>query len=192
MPSLAIPIPVLTIGLLILSNVFMTFAWYGHLKFKNSLWWVAALASWGIALAEYLCQVPANRIGHNGGFSVAQLKILQEVITKKDFDLACWGLQFTPDDGTVLQIESFLRSTSASNRVGYKNASVDAAITELKKAATDDAKTAAFKKISEAWANDAPSVPIAHVEERVVWSPKVRGLSTTAQNQVVFTKAWAG
>lgn len=118
--------------------------------------------------------------------------ILQEVITKKDFDLACWGLQFTPDDGTVLQIESFLRSTSASNRVGYKNASVDAAITELKKAATDDAKTAAFKKISEAWANDAPSVPIAHVEERVVWSPKVRGLSTTAQNQVVFTKAWAG
>ena len=63
----------------------MTFAWYGHLKFKTSLWWVAALASWGIALAEYLCQVPANRIGHNGGFSVAQLKILQEVITLSMF-----------------------------------------------------------------------------------------------------------
>ena len=74
-----------TTGLLLLSNVFMTFAWYGHLKFKNSLWWVAALASWGIALAEYLCQVPANRIGHNGGFSVAQLKILQEVITLSMF-----------------------------------------------------------------------------------------------------------
>jgi hypothetical protein len=56
----------------------------------------------------------------------------------------------------------------------------------------DDAKTAAFKKISEAWANDAPSIPIAHVEERVEWGAKVRGLSTTAQNQVVFTKAWIG
>jgi ABC-type oligopeptide transport system substrate-binding subunit len=74
--------------------------------------------------------------------------------------------------------------------VGYKNPAVDAAITELKKAATDEAKTAAFKKISDAWAADAPSVPIAHVEERVVWGSKVRGLSTTAQNQVVFTKAW--
>ena len=76
---------VMPIVLLAASNVFMTFAWYGHLKFKNSLWWVAALASWGIALAEYLCQVPANRIGHNGGLSVAQLKILQEVITLSMF-----------------------------------------------------------------------------------------------------------
>jgi uncharacterized protein len=63
--------------LLIASNVFMTFAWYGHLKFKES----AALVSWGIALFEYLLQVPANRIGHAGGYSVGQLKIMQEVIT---------------------------------------------------------------------------------------------------------------
>ena len=70
-----------TIGLLLLSNVFMTFAWYGHLKFKNSLWWVAALVSWAIALLEYICQVPANRIGSNAGIEVAQLKIIQEVIT---------------------------------------------------------------------------------------------------------------
>jgi hypothetical protein len=71
-----------TVGLLILSNVFMTFAWYGHLKsLSTKAWWVAALISWGIALFEYLLQVPANRIGHGAGFSLAQLKITQEVIT---------------------------------------------------------------------------------------------------------------
>lgn len=67
--------------LLAASNVFMTFAWYGHLKHLNSRpWWLAALASWGIALFEYLIQVPANRIGAEE-FSLGQLKILQEVIT---------------------------------------------------------------------------------------------------------------
>jgi len=76
-----LPVSVQTAGLLLASNVFMTFAWYGHLKNQaNSAWYVAAIASWGIALFEYLLQVPANRIGHTE-FSVAQLKILQEVIT---------------------------------------------------------------------------------------------------------------
>ena len=71
-----------TVGLLLLSNVFMTFAWYGHLKsLSTKAWWIAALLSWGIALFEYLLQVPANRIGHGAGFSLAQLKITQEVIT---------------------------------------------------------------------------------------------------------------
>jgi uncharacterized protein (DUF486 family) len=70
-----------TTALLVLSNVFMTFAWYGHLKFKQSAWWIAALASWGIALFEYLARCRRTRIGHNGGIEVAQLKILQEVIT---------------------------------------------------------------------------------------------------------------
>src|SRR4051812_35340564 len=72
-----------TVLLLIGSNVFMTFAWYGHLKnLATSPWYIAALASWGIALAEYLLQVPANRIGfQQAGFSVGQLKIMQEVIT---------------------------------------------------------------------------------------------------------------
>jgi uncharacterized protein (DUF486 family) len=70
-----------TIVLLICSNVFMTFAWYGHLKnLAERPWIVAALVSWGIALFEYLMQVPANRIGHNV-MTVGQLKILQEVIT---------------------------------------------------------------------------------------------------------------
>jgi hypothetical protein len=67
--------------LLVCSNVFMTFAWYAHLRnLADRPWWIAALVSWGIALFEYLLQVPANRIGYTA-FSLAQLKILQEVIT---------------------------------------------------------------------------------------------------------------
>lgn len=86
MPSLAqfsnaIPLPLQVVLLLVASNIFMTFAWYGHLRsLAGSPWYVAALVSWGIALFEYLLQVPANRIGHTQ-FSVAQLKIVQEVIT---------------------------------------------------------------------------------------------------------------
>lgn len=76
-----LPIPLQTVGLLIASNLFMTIAWYGHLKnLASKPWWIAALVSWAIALAEYLLQVPANRIGY-GYFSLAQLKIVQEVIT---------------------------------------------------------------------------------------------------------------
>lgn len=76
-----IPVIVQTTGLLILSNVFMTFAWYGHLRHMSTkTWWAAALISWGVALFEYLLQVPANRIGFSQ-YSLAQLKILQEVIT---------------------------------------------------------------------------------------------------------------
>lgn len=79
-----------TIALLVLSNVFMTFAWYGHLKLAQYPWfaklglWAVILFSWGIALFEYCAQVPANKLGYqaNGGpFSLLQLKVLQEVIT---------------------------------------------------------------------------------------------------------------
>src|SRR4051794_40672500 len=78
-----LPLSLQTILLLIGSNVFMTLAWYGHLKnLATAPWYMAAFVSWGIALAEYLLQVPANRIGfQQAGFSVAQLKIVQEVIT---------------------------------------------------------------------------------------------------------------
>ncbi len=75
------PVFLKTAGLLTLSNIFMTFAWYAHLRnLSGSKWYVAALASWGIALFEYLLQVPANRIGYSQ-MSLGQLKILQEVIT---------------------------------------------------------------------------------------------------------------
>jgi len=87
-----LPISLQTFGLLALSNVFMTFAWYGHLKnLGDRPWIVAALLSWGIALFEYLLQVPANRIGHGGGYTLAQLKIAQEVITLAVFvPFAVW------------------------------------------------------------------------------------------------------
>jgi hypothetical protein len=78
MPNL--PVPVVTIGLLLMSNVFMTFAWYGHLKYKSAPLVTVILVSWGIAFFEYCLMVPANRIGH-GYFSAAELKTIQEVIT---------------------------------------------------------------------------------------------------------------
>jgi uncharacterized protein len=71
---------VITVLLLIVSNIFMTFAWYGHLKYKSAPLTLAIFASWGIALGEYCLQVPANRIGY-GQFSGYQLKIIQEAIT---------------------------------------------------------------------------------------------------------------
>ena len=75
----------MTIGLLTCSNVFMTFAWYAHLKeMSNQPWLIAALASWCIALFEYMFQVPANRIGYTA-LSVGQLKIVQEIITLSVF-----------------------------------------------------------------------------------------------------------
>jgi uncharacterized protein (DUF486 family) len=78
----SIPAPVRTIVLLTASNVFMTIAWYGHLRtLEHRPWIVAALVSWGVALFEYLLQVPGNRIGFASGMTLAQLKILQEVIT---------------------------------------------------------------------------------------------------------------
>ena len=79
------PVIASTVVLLILSNVFMTFAWYAHLRnLHDRAWFIAALASWGIALFEYLLQVPANRIGY-GTMTIPQLKIVQEVITLSVF-----------------------------------------------------------------------------------------------------------
>lgn len=77
---------VLPILLLVASNVFMTFAWYGHLKFTGSPLWMAVIASWGIAFFEYWLAVPANRIGHQV-YSAAELKTMQEVITLIVFSL---------------------------------------------------------------------------------------------------------
>lgn len=71
---------ILPIIMLTISNVFMTFAWYGHLKFKSSALWIVILVSWGIAFFEYCFQVPANRIGHEV-YNAVQLKTIQEVIT---------------------------------------------------------------------------------------------------------------
>jgi hypothetical protein len=80
-----VPITLQTILLLTASNVFMTFAWYAHLRdLADKPWWIAAFASWGIALFEYLIQVPANRIGYTT-MTLAQLKIMQEIIALSVF-----------------------------------------------------------------------------------------------------------
>ena len=78
-----------TIILLIISNVFMTFAWYGHLKYRTSPIWLAIFLSWGVALFEYSFQVPANRMG-SAVMSVTQLKILQEAITLVVFTIIAY------------------------------------------------------------------------------------------------------
>lgn len=95
----------ITIGMLVLSNVFMTFAWYGHLRNMENKWWLwAAMVSWGIALFEYLIMVPANRIGATqAGMNVGQLKILQEVITLSVFvPIAVLFLRWKPDWNFVM------------------------------------------------------------------------------------------
>jgi uncharacterized protein (DUF486 family) len=92
MPAATVSSHVVPILLLIASNVFMTFAWYGHLKFKTSPLWIVIAASWLIALPEYLMQVPANRWGH-AVYSAPQLKTLQEVITLSVFAMfSIWYL----------------------------------------------------------------------------------------------------
>jgi uncharacterized protein (DUF486 family) len=95
--TISLPIPLQTLLLLAASNLFMTFAWYGHLKnLADRPWIVAALLSWGIALFEYLLMVPANRIGAQQ-LSVAQLKILQEVVTLTVFvPFSIWFLDQPP------------------------------------------------------------------------------------------------
>jgi uncharacterized protein (DUF486 family) len=111
LPSSALPVPFVTIGLLIASNVFMTFAWYGHLKYKSASLILVVLVSWGIAFFEYILQVPANRIGH-GYFSAAQLKTIQEVITLSVFAVFSWtylGERITWQHGVGVALMHLLR-----------------------------------------------------------------------------------
>ena len=75
-----LPTAITPVVLLLVSNVFMTFAWYGHLKFTDRPLWLVVLASWGIAFIEYCFAVPANRIGYAGGWNAGQLKVAQEAI----------------------------------------------------------------------------------------------------------------
>ncbi|HOW53248.1 MAG TPA: DMT family protein [Syntrophorhabdaceae bacterium] len=99
-----------TIALLTVSNVFMTFAWYGHLRFKDSSLWKVILASWLIAFAEYCFQVPANRIGHYQ-YSAAQLKIIQEVITLVIF--AVFSVLYLKEEFRWNYLVSFLMMAGA-------------------------------------------------------------------------------
>jgi uncharacterized protein len=94
-----------TIGLLIISNVFMTFAWYGHLKDKNIPLWKAILVSWGIAFFEYCLMVPANRHGYLSGWNGFQLKIIQEVITLVIF--SCFAVLYLKEPFQLKYLISF-------------------------------------------------------------------------------------
>jgi peptide/nickel transport system substrate-binding protein len=113
-----------------------------------------------------------------------------EVITKKDYDLAVWGFNISPDDYGYVALDQNLRSDSPSNRMGYKSAAMDAALKELRLASSDAAKTAAFKKIAETWNTDAVSAVYEAAVEAIIWSPKVHGLTFTQQTMTSFDKAW--
>jgi uncharacterized protein len=95
---------IMPIVLLALSNVFMTFAWYGHLKFENKALWIVILASWGIAFFEYCLAVPANRIGHQV-YSAAELKTMQEVIKLVIF--AFFSVYFLGEKLTINHLVGF-------------------------------------------------------------------------------------
>lgn len=95
----------ITVVLLILSNIFMTIAWYGHLKYKSSPLIVVILVSWGIAFFEYCLQVPANRIGH-GQFTAPQLKVMQEAITFAVF--AVFTVYYLKEKPTVYDMAAFV------------------------------------------------------------------------------------
>ena len=99
-----IPVPVLTIGLLLASNIFMTFAWYGHLKYKSAPLITVILVSWGIAFFEYWLAVPANRFG-SAVYSAAELKTMQEVITLVVF--AVFSVTFLGERFTVNHMIGF-------------------------------------------------------------------------------------
>lgn len=96
---------VLPIGLLIISNCFMTFAWYGHLKFKGTGLWLVILTSWGLAFFEYIFQVPANRIG-SAYYTTAQLKVIQEVISLTVFSV--FSVLFLKEKFTLNYLFAFL------------------------------------------------------------------------------------
>ena len=117
-------------------------------------------------------------------------QVIGDVITNKNFDIACWGLATTPDDWAFVQLDSLWRSTSGSNRTGYKSAAMDAALDEAKKASTDAAKTAAYKKIGDLVVADAVTVPISHAEERLTWSAKVHGPIATSFTTADFSKTF--
>ena len=114
------------------------------------------------------------------------------ITVQKDFDISGWGLAISSDDGAMPALAQNLSSTSASNRVGYKNATVDQALKDLRAASTDDDKKAAFKTIAEEVAKDLPLLPFAAIEELIVWQEDVHGLVFNHSTSVHLDKAWIG
>jgi uncharacterized protein (DUF486 family) len=103
-PSFGSPAVIAPIFMLLVSNIFMTFAWYGHLKYKTSALWIAILVSWGIAFFEYCLAVPANRIG-SAAYTTAELKTIQEVITLTVF--AVFSILYLKEPLTINHLVGF-------------------------------------------------------------------------------------
>ena len=112
-----LPVPFVTIGLLILSNLFMTVAWYGHLKFKAAPLLLVILVSWGIAFFEYCLAVPANRIGHSV-YSAAHLKTMQEVITLAIFIV--FSVFYLREGFVISQLAGFVLIIAGAALVFFK------------------------------------------------------------------------
>jgi peptide/nickel transport system substrate-binding protein len=112
------------------------------------------------------------------------------VITRKDFELACWGISIPGDDGAVFQVSYAFLGTSAANRTGYKNPAMDAALTELMGASGDDARKAAYGKVATLYAEDVPFLSLQAVPEYIAWRPAVHGVVPNQATQAFFDKAW--
>jgi hypothetical protein len=115
----AVPARILPVALLVCSNVFMTFAWYGHLKFKDRALWIVILASWGIALLEYCLAVPANRWGSDV-YSAAELKAIQEVVTLSVF--VVFSVFYLGQKITLMQTAGFALIAGGAFLVFHGNA----------------------------------------------------------------------
>jgi peptide/nickel transport system substrate-binding protein len=115
---------------------------------------------------------------------------ISQVVVQRDFDIAGWGMAISNDDGAMAALAQNFSSVSPSNRVGIKSATIDQALREIRQAATDDAKRAAFRKIAEVVANEVPVLVWAKIEEYIAWSPKVHGIVPNHSTSVFLDKAW--
>jgi peptide/nickel transport system substrate-binding protein len=141
----------------------------------------------GLATQTMLQAVGIDASLDTGKDTTAQVN---QVVVLKDYDVTGWGIAISPDDGALWGLTQNLFSTSASNRVGLKNAIVDQALKDLRTAKTDDEKKALYKKIAEQVALELPIVPFAKIEEYTAWNAKVHGVLQTGRGGVLFDKAW--
>jgi peptide/nickel transport system substrate-binding protein len=115
---------------------------------------------------------------------------IAQIQTLKDFDVTGWGLAIPPDDGAVWALAQNFHSTGVSNRVGFKNATVDQALKEIRQAKSDAEAKAAYKKVTDAIAAEVPALPWAKIEEFIAWPANVKGVRQTNRSGVTLDKAW--
>ena len=112
------------------------------------------------------------------------------VITRKDYDLACWGLSVPGDDGAVFQVGYFFVSNGAANRTGYKNPEMDAALKQLRAASTDDERRSAYEEIAQLYTEDVPMLSLQAIREYIAWDDSVHGVVPNQGTQVFLDKTW--